>query len=417
MKILWITNILFPDVCKKLDIAAPVVGGWLYSGAYNLIKFNSDIFLGVVILYNGNDYKYLEINNIKYYLVPRYNSNKIYNKKLEKHFLHIKSEFTPDIIHIHGTEYPGPLAYIKACGSYNVIVSIQGLISMIAKEYLGGIPVNMILKKTTLRDIIRLDTIFNQQHSIKKRSTFEIELIKSVNYLIGRTSWDKIKTQIINPNAHYFKCDETLRDEFYTEEIWTNENCEKHSIFISQGYYPIKGLHQVIKALPIIIKRYKDTKVYVAGNNYFSKPFWLLNGYGKFIKNMIEEYDLKNKIIFTGNLTAEEMKKRYLKSNIFVCPSAIENSPNSIGEAQILGVPCLSSNVGGINDLIEDGMTGLLYEFQNIETLAYLVCKIFEDQELAKRISINGRLAALKRHDRINNARTLKNIYSILCKN
>jgi glycosyltransferase involved in cell wall biosynthesis len=417
MKILWITNVLFPEVCKKLDIPAPVVGGWLISGANNLIKFNNDIILAIAILYNGNDYKYLEINNIKYYLIPRHNSNRTYDKKLEKYFVNIKSEFIPDIIHIHGTEYPGLLAYIKTCGNDNVIVSIQGLISIIAKEYLGGIQKNIILKKTTLRDVIRLDTIFNQQQSIKQRSTYEKELIRSVNYLIGRTNWDRLQTQIINPIAHYFKCDETLRDEFYTEDIWNFENCDKHSIFISQGYYPIKGLHQVIKALPLIIKRYPNAKVFVAGNDFFSKPFWRLNGYGKFIKDMIEEYNLKNRIIFTGILTAEVMKKRYLKSNIFVCPSAIENSPNSIGEAQILGVPCVVSNVGGVGDMVEDGVTGLLYEFENIKKLANLVCNIFGEEELAKRISINGRSSALKRHDRITNARTLNNIYSSLCKN
>lgn len=417
MKILWITNTLFPDVCKKLNIPAPVVGGWQVGGATNLIKYNNDIILAIAILYNGNDYKYLEINNIKYYLIPRHNSNRTYDKKLEKYFVNIKSEFIPDIIHIHGTEYPGLLTYIKACGSEGVIVSLQGLISVIERHYLGGIPIKTFIRKTTLRDVIRFDTVFNQQHSMKQRSKYEKEIIRSVNYIIGRTNWDRLQTQKINPEANYFKCNETLRDEFYTEDIWNFENCDKHSIFISQGYYPIKGLHQVIEALSLIIKRYTDTKVYVAGNDFFSKPFWLLNGYGKFIKDLIKEYSIKNRIIFTGILTAEDMKKRYLKSNIFVCPSAIENSPNSIGEAQILGVPCVASNVGGIGDMVEDRVTGLLYEFEDIKTLANLVCNIFGEEELAKRISISGRSSALKRHDRITNARTLNNIYSSLCKN
>ncbi len=411
MKILWITNVLFPDVCKKLNIPAPVVGGWQVGGANNLLKFNSDIILAVATLYSGKEFKYLEVNNIIYYLIPRHNSNRTYNKKLEKYFVKIKSEFIPDIIHIHGTEYPGLLAYLRACGNNNVVVSIQGLLSIYARKYLGAIKIKTLIRKITLRDLIRFDTIFNQQLSMKQRSVYEKELIRSVKYVIGRTNWDRLQTQSINPEAHYFKCNETLRDEFYTEEIWSFENCEKHSIFISQGYYPIKGLHQVIKALPLIIKRYPDTKVYVAGNDFFSKPGWLLNGYGKFIKDLIKEYDVKDRIIFTGILTAEEMKMRYLKSNIFVCPSAIENSPNSVGEAQILGVPCVASNVGGMADMVEDGVTGLLYEFEDIESLSNLVCNIFEKEELAKRFSINGRSAALKRHDSVINAKQLMEIY------
>lgn len=417
MKILWITNVLFPDVCKKLDLPAPVGGGWQVGAATNLIKYNNKIILAIATLYSGKELQYLKANNIIYYLIPRHNSNRNYDKKLEKYFVKIKSEFIPDIIHIHGTEYPGLLSYIKACGSDNVIVSLQGLLSIIAEKYFGEIRKSILIRKTTLRDIIKLDTIFNQQQSMKRRSKYEKEIIRSVKYIIGRTNWDRLHTKKINPEAHYFKCNETLRDEFYTEDIWKFENCDKYSIFISQGYYPIKGLHQVIKALPLIIKHYPDTKVFVTGNDFFSKPFWRLSGYGKFIKDLIEEYNFKDRIIFTGILTAEQMKKRYIKSNVFVSPSSIENSPNSIGEAQILGVPCIASNVGGVRDMVEDGVTGLLYEFNDIEKLSKLVCKLFEDEELAKRISINGRLSALKRHDRITNARILNNIYSNLCKN
>ena len=412
MKILWITNVLFPDVCKKLNIPAPVVGGWQVGGATNLIKYNNNIVLAIATLYNGKEFKYLEANDIKYYLIPRHKSNRIYDKKLEKYFAKIKSEFTPDLIHIHGTEYPGLLTYIKACGNESLIVSIQGLISIIAREYLGGIQKKIMLKKTTLRDLIRFDTIFNQQKSMRHRSGYEKELIRSVNYIIGRTNWDRLQTKKINPEAQYFKCNETLRDEFYTEDIWIFENCDKHSIFISQGYYPIKGLHQAIKALPLIIKRYPETKVFVAGNDFFSKPNWRLNGYGKYIKNLIGENNLNKKIIFTGTLTAEEMKKRYLKSNIFVCPSAIENSPNSIGEAQILGVPCVASNVGGIEDMIEDGANGLLYRFEDVEMLANNVCKIFEDLNFTQYLSINSKKVALERHNRITNAKRLIDVYS-----
>ena len=56
------------------------------------------------------------------------------------------------------------------------------------------------------------------------------------------------------------------------------------------------------------------------------------------------------------------MLDRYLKSSVFVCPSALENSPNSLGEAMLLGMPCVSAAVGGIPSIFTGGEDGLLYE-------------------------------------------------------
>ena len=57
---------------------------------------------------------------------------------------------------------------------------------------------------------------------------------------------------------------------------------------------------------------------------------------------------MEDKIEFLGRLSAEGMKQAYLDANVFVMPSTIENSPNSLGEAMLLGVPCVAADVGGV---------------------------------------------------------------------
>lgn len=59
---------------------------------------------------------------------------------------------------------------------------------------------------------------------------------------------------------------ETLRPEFY-EGRWDLNGVEPHSIFISQGDYPLKGFHFVLQAMPKILKEYPDAKLYVAGKS------------------------------------------------------------------------------------------------------------------------------------------------------
>lgn len=419
MKVLWITNILFPDICKKLGIQEPIFGGWMYSSAKYLIS-NSDIDLAVATLYEGKDLQEIKLNNITYYLLPYTGSKTKYNSKFEIYWKYIQSKYKPDVVHIHGTEFAHGLAYLKACGNNNVVISIQGLVSIYERYYYAGMGVNEILQNITFRDIVRNDNIFQQKKKMYLRGKIEKEYLHKGKHFIGRTSWDKAHILAINPFAHYHFCNETLREEFY-KHTWSFDQCEKYSIFLSQAAYPIKGLHQVLKALPLVLRKYPNTKLYIAGYDFVNTLSWKdrlrLNGYGKYIKNIIKLNGLKNNVYFTGPLQEKEMCARYLQSNLFLCPSSIENSPNSLGEAQLLGVPCISSYVGGIPDMVEDGETGLVYRFEEIEVLAENIINLFSDRRLIEHISNNEQIKALKRHSPKENNKILMSIYDKLLHN
>ncbi len=413
MKVLWITNTLFPEICKSLNIPKPVGGGWMYASARSLLKEFGEIQLGVASVYAGNKLQVKEIGGVAYYLLPS-SSRKHYSSGLEEFWREVESLFQPDIVHIHGSEYPHGLAYVNGVGSQNVVVSIQGLISICERYYFAGIPTNLLLKNMTLRDCVRRDTIFKQRRGMRQRGNFEKLLLSKVKNVIGRTSWDRTQVWGINPNAKYHFCNETLREEFYGHS-WDYSNCEPYRIFLSQAHYPLKGLHQLIRALPLVLREFPNTTVYVAGNNFTNVENWRLSGYGKYIRSLLKKYNLTDLFVFTGILTAAEMRQQYLKSNVFVCPSSIENSPNSVGEAQLLGVPCVASYVGGTPDMIKHETSGLLYRFEETEMLAKGLCRIFKDPDWAKRLGVKGQKKAMERHNQHYNTKALHSIYSELC--
>jgi glycosyltransferase involved in cell wall biosynthesis len=167
----------------------------------------------------------------------------------------------------------------------------------------------------------------------------------------------------------------------------------------------------MIEALPLIIRHFPSVKVYVAGNDFITNRRWKLSGYGKYISSQIHKFRLRDKIIFTGNLSEKDMCERYLKSHVFVCPSSIENSSNSVGEAQLLGVPCVASYVGGMSDLISQRKTGILYRFEEIQMLANGVCEIFYNDTMATELSKRGKEEAFFRHNSKINAQQLCSIY------
>lgn len=148
------------------------------------------------------------------------------------------------------------------------MLSIQGLVSVYERYYYGNISLKNLLTSITVRDLLRLDTVFSQQRNMKQRGYLEQQLIKNVSHIIGRTSWDRDHVWGINPKAKYHFCNETLRPIFY-ENRWSLEDSETYRIFVSQAHYPLKGLHQLVRALPLILRHYPQTKVYVAGNNFF----------------------------------------------------------------------------------------------------------------------------------------------------
>ena len=408
MRVLWITFNYFPDICKEVNLEESVTGSWVFAYAKAVMRQNPEIELGVATPYKGNDFRNVEINGINYYLIPSKN-NKLYNPKLEPIWLKVKEHFEPQIIHIHGSEYPLGLSYVRACGPKGVVLSIQGLVSVIERHYMGGITNIDIFKNITFRDIVRFDSLFGQKRDFLRRGTFEKKLIQKISHVIGRTDWDRAHSWAINPGIKYHFCNETLRDSFYNKK-WKYNDCEKYSIFLSQGQYPLKGLHKLIRALPIIIREFPETKVYIAGSDILNNRGIKISGYGLYIKKILNKN--KNQLVFLGQLSEEQMIQRLLKTNVFVCPSSIENSSMSTCEAQITGVPTIAAYVGGIPNLITHGKNGLLYRFDEPELLAWEICKVFSDPQLRNLISENGIIAAKERHDPKENATALNNAYT-----
>ena len=409
MKVLWITNVLLPPICKAMNVSCSFGGGWLYSSAKSLLENNNDLELAVASIYKGDELKKQQIDNVIYYLIPLKGSNLKYQKQLEPIWKNMYSDFKPDIVHLHGTEYAHGLSFIKACPDARTIVSIQGLVSVIARYYQAGISNKELFKSLPIRSLFKRDTIWELQKQFEIRGKIEEDIIRNVDYVIGRTSWDKSHTLAINPNLHYFYCGETLRDSFYTHE-WSYDKCEPYSIFVSQAGYPIKGLHQVLKAMPFVLTKYPDAKIYVAGNNIINNNTLSKkireSHYAKYIRVLIDKLSLHGRVVFTESLNEKQICDRYLKSNVFVNASSIENSPNSLAEALIMGVPSLSSYVGGAVDMMK-GNEAYLYRYEEYEMLAQKICYLFK---FSDKIYQNTAVVA-EMFDKTNNKSSLLKIY------
>ena len=423
MKVLGVCNIMPPAIARQLGVSYSNREGWLSGLLDRVVQEQgwNKIELGIAFPAGegmGDFQRTMQLSeNMScrcYGFTENLDTPEIYDDGLEKTFEEILADFEPDILHVFGTEFPHALACIKSYGHpERTLVGIQGLCSAIAEEYMADLPAK-VQRQVTLRDRIREDSLKQQQKKFMKRGEHEKEALLLTGHIAGRTDFDRERTAKINPSAKYHYLNETLRGIFYRDR-WKRTACQPYSIFLCQGDYPLKGFHYLLRALPKVLEQFPDTHLYVAGSNIINVATFQdrlkLSAYGKYIRKLIREHRLHDHVTMLGRLNAEEMKEQYLRSHLYVLPSALENSPNSLGEAMMLGVPCVAADVGGVHNLLTDGGDGMLYPAGDVEALADRIIEIFTKEAIVERFSDNARKHARVNHDADQNYYRLIHIY------
>lgn len=407
MKVLWSVNVVLPDVAKKIGAKRGHSISWVDAMRSSLENKTNEVELAIVC-YGGirrSKFEKYEFNNVTYYILP-------YKNDYKEYWNMIVDDFSPDIIHIYGTEKKHNLDLIKDYkNKIPMIISLQGIISEYVKHYYAHIPLKDIIFNYTLRDIIFRNGIFAKKNAFKRQSNVEIEMLQMIDSVEGRSDWDRAISENINPNLRYYYCPRMIRKPFW-DYHWKQEETEKLSIFVHQGDYPIKGLHLMLEALSILKRKFPNVKLYVSGDDIFSSKRKWERGYTRYIRRKIETLKLEDSIEFTGYLNADKLAKKLSEVNVCVIPSAIENAPNALAEAMIIGTPCVASYVGGNAEMLNYGELGLLYCYSEPQLLADRVSTIFNNEILAYEFSEKSREYARKKHNPETLETTLLNIYN-----
>lgn len=394
MKVLWF-EISVPGRYKSEK--APV-SGWQDS-LEQIVRTCKDIEL--TIAFEGTEGMLpKEVDGVKYIpLVPHYsfwdkkyrNEANRWNKANKVVPLAVKcvENVKPDAIHCFGTEWE--FGQVARYTDIPVVIHMQGCIA----PYNDALfPPGYSISDRFLQAGFRLKRqyyIWRGRQFNKTWADMEQSNFKVVSNYMGRTEWDRQLVELFHPGAKYFHVEEALRPSFIenAKEWKPKEGKHKLRLITTGCSSHWKGMDTLLKTAHVLKEKGVDFEWFVAGHMSIQQE----------VERKEQMKFADNNVHILGFTGPNELQRLLLSSDIYVHTAYIDNSPNSICEAQFLGLPIIATNVGGISSLIVDGKEGKLVPANSCYTMAYEIMSLAKDKERQEIYSHNTMRRARERHN------------------
>lgn len=157
-------------------------------------------------------------------------------------------------------------------------------------------------------------------------------------------------------------------------------------LVVTRNLEKIYGVDTVLKAFALIVKKVPQARLTVAGSGPEDET----------LKQLAASLELSSNVDFCGRLEPTQIVQLYQQADVLLNASRVDNSPNSLIEALASSVPVVSSNVGGIPDLVEHKQSALLVDAEAPEALAEATLQVLNDQGLREKLVEQGKQVALR---------------------
>ncbi len=370
MKVLWLAPLSSPN--ERLPISAP----WVQTLA-ELVAQHPGVELTILNSANDlvNPVSEFDSKGIHYIYLRapgrRTDILSLYQWRIAIMANYLRQHYREyDLIHVHGSE----LQYQVATAGLDIpqLLSVQGLVSELVKV------VPRLMAK--------------QKLYWKLASYYECKYMPSISHFSCRTHWDKAHIARLNPRGTIHHNWEMLRPEFFAAAAQPPAApTARPQVLFLNGSQLLKGFREALVAFDLARQRRPELKLVVGGRAVPAE-----------VQQAVHEAGLRHlgpeDVEYRGFLTAEGLAQLSRESMCLLHPSYLDNSPNTICEAQLVGLPVIASNVGGVSSLIEHGQTGMLTDL-NPRNLADQLLLLHDDPALRRQLARQAQAVAHERHD------------------
>ena len=307
--------------------------------------------------------------------------NVIYSKKNKALMEKALEEFKPDIVHINNFQRQLSASIIDAVKEKNIPLI------MTAHDLNPICPASIMLYNGEVCE----DCITKGYTSCIKKKCIKNSMLKSVLGYIEKKYYDLHKIFckvdcIISPSE--FNKNQLLKGKLKCNDITVIHNfvneTEKTDYTLGDCAFYFgrlsreKGILNLIEA----INNIPGARLIIAGDGPEREN----------IQAYIKEHKLENRITLLGYLNQNDIRENIRKCRFVTVPSiCFENCPYSILETMEIGKPIIGSKIGGIPELIQDGINGFTYEHNDVTKLTNILMKLFGNDETVKQFSKNSK--------------------------
>lgn len=412
MRVLWFS--ITPS-CYSADGPLGTKGGGWVASLERIVRSMPDVELGVAFELNtpvrkdsadGVTYYPISVADGWYRMRSRFTIAHQAPALLE-HCRRIVDDFRPDIIQVFGTEWPFGL--IARYADVPVVAHLQGNMAAYRRYlYPAGTSASGLAKYSLLRlNLRKAAAAYLERRKADQRVAMEREVFAAVRHYMGRTAWDRALVDVQAPvGSTYSTCNEALRPEFYDSPVrWTlrprTDGRPLRLITATTGAL-WKGADTLLCAAKALRSASQlDVEWHIAGRV----------DYAGYVESVAGARFADCGVKFVGMLDAADLRREMLEADIYVQPTHIDNSPNALCEAMVMGMPCVATMVGGVGSMLEDGVSGVLVP-DECYALAGAIKSLATDGARMERLGHEAMAVALQRHNPDNIRRELITAYS-----
>ncbi|HBS26205.1 MAG TPA: colanic acid biosynthesis glycosyltransferase WcaL [Gammaproteobacteria bacterium] len=162
-----------------------------------------------------------------------------------------------------------------------------------------------------------------------------------------------------------------------------------------------KGQHILVEAIQQLTDQGQNIRLRLVGDGEDRAS----------LEQQVKTLGIQDKVIFEGAVNQDRIRDLYSKADAFSIPSFAEGIPVVLMEAMAMEIPCVTTRITGIPELIRDGIDGLLVAPSDIDALAAAIKTLAVDSTLRKNLGKNGRLRVMKDYNLAANVEKLANIF------
>lgn len=378
-------------------------GSWIEALQMVFRKYVPEVELALAFEHEDNVFK-VERDGVIYYPINiRHAASPKENfELLRPHYLKVIDDFRPDIVQCFGTErwHYGLIAkevkvpfVIHMMGFMNIYDAMDERVlhPMDYWKYFGFNPLKVLINRRA------------ERRTKSENQLLEREVMACNHYFMGRTEWDKNIVRYYSLGAKYYYCPEAIRQEIYSSAARWHFHGRKRLRLLTVGNAgSLKGNEIMLQTASLLKHQFNiDFEWRYTSDPYKMSFFEKVNG--------IRCNDVNISLI--GRLNARQIAEELAEADFYIHPSIIDNSPNTVCEAQLIGTPVIATYVGGIPQIIDDGVTGWLYPYSEQHALAFKIMSLMNDRETLQRVSDAEYSLSHKRHDPKSLGRRIFSIY------